>query len=352
MTKAGSWVAGMIVSGLVLGAGAQDEVAGKREPDGVWNKQASFPEGLEFGALIEVEAAYSRTKSERERDLTLATVELSAGWQLLDWLRGDLVFLYEEKDTEPMEVDQAFITLGNTERFPLFLQAGQLYVPFGNFDSFFISDPVVLELAEAREKAATFGFEKGGFRAGWTVFNGDVKTRSGSEIENMVLSASYGVESENASLNFGAAWIRNITDSDALTDLLKEDFAYTFTSDSTGGVNTWLTASYGSATLIAEYVRALDEIEVNGAGIGMKPQSLNLELGYALTDRLEVAVKKERSGGVADWAAEKRYGAVASFLLADTKTCCIRCGLEYMREDFGAGAENADVVTVQLALGF
>jgi len=371
MGKTERVITGWVVTGLFAAGVFAEESVGKKEFDALQKEGAALkseltepqvkmpeparpglPEGLEFGALIEVEAAYSRTKSDSESDLTLATVELSAGWQLTDWLRGDLVFLYEENDTEPMELDQAFVTLGDTERFPLFLQAGKLYVPFGNFDTFFITDPVVLELGETREKAATLGFEKGGFLAGWTVFNGDVETRGGSEIENMVLSASYGVEGENSALRFGAAWIRNIMDSDALTDVLKDDLGYAFTSERTGGVNTWLTASYGPATLIAEYVKTLDQIRVDGAGIGLKPESLNLELGYALTDRLDVAAKFEKSREVSDWFPEKRYGLACGFQLAEIKTYCIRCSLEYMREDFGSGAEDANVVTVQLAFGF
>ncbi|MGE4489335.1 MAG: LbtU family siderophore porin [Kiritimatiellales bacterium] len=371
MNKSIGRIAGVVAITAVLGAVAQEETVSRQDFEALQKEVSvlkseltkqqqkelgsvslTVPEGLEFGALVEVEAAYSSTDSEDESDLTLATVELSAGWQLIDWLRADLVFLYEEDDTEPMDVDQAILTFGNLEKFPLFLQVGKMYVPFGNLDSFFISDPIVLELAETLESAALLGVEKGGFSASLTAFNGDVETDGENQTDNFVAAASYSLESDNASLSFGGAWIRNIMDSDGLTGVLEDAYAYTYTSDDTGGLDAWATASFGPATLIVEYVKTLDDITVDGVNQGLKPSSLNLELGYALTDRLEVAAKVEKSRDVADWFPENRYGVVCSYLLAETDLCSTGLALEYMKEDFAAGAEDADLVTMQIAVEF
>ncbi len=341
MNRTDGWIIECMVLSVALGVCAQETAA-----------RGGLPEGLEFGALLEVEAGYSRTKSEDESDITMATVELSGGWQMAEWLRGDLVLLYEEDDTEPMEVDQAAATLGNTEKFPLFLTAGKMYVPFGNLDSFFISDPIVLGLAETRETAALLGFEKGGFSASASAFNGDVETDGENRIQNAVLAASYGIEGTNSSFRFGGSWIRNIMDSDGLTGVLKDSYAYTYTEDHTGGLNLWATAALGPATLIAEYVTALDDISVDGVSTGLRPSSVNLELAYALTERLEVAAKYEKADDVTDWFAENRYGVVGRCRLFETDLCCTGLALEYMKEDFGTGAEDADVVTAQLSVEF
>jgi len=141
-------------------------------------------------------------------------------------------------------------------------------------------------------------------------------------------------------------------DADGLTGVLEDAYSYTYTSDDTGGFNIWATATLGQATLIAEYVTALDDISVDGADTGLRPDSLNLELGYALTDRLEVAAKVEKATDVADWFAENRYGAVGRYSLFETDLCCAGVALEYMREDFGSGAEDADVVTAQFTVEF
>lgn len=209
-------------------------------------KTSTLLDRLEYGALFEVETAHSEGSTET----VMATVELGAGMQITDWLHGDVVFLYEEVDTDPMELDQLFFTLGNTEKFPFYLQGGKLYAPFGHFDSFFISDPIVLELAESLEEGGTLGFEMNGFDAALTVFESEI---DGSDDYNGILAASYGVEGEDCSIAVGASLIKNILDADGLTGVL-EDAEYT-TADEAAGFNAWLTATKGKATFITEYVQ-------------------------------------------------------------------------------------------------
>jgi hypothetical protein len=55
---------------------------------------------------------------------------------------------------------------------------------------------------------------------------------------------------------------------------------------------------------------------------------------------------------VADWFAKSRYGVVGSYLLSETDLYSTSLSLEYMKEDFDLGEEDADIVTMQLALEF
>jgi hypothetical protein len=319
-------------------------VSGEVPLDGPFEYSAgpTLPGGLEYGALFEWEVGHSDGETEE----AMATVELGAGWQAMDWLHGDVVFLYEEGDTDPMELDQLYLTLGNTEMFPLYFQAGKIYAPFGHFDSFFISDPVVLELAESLEQSVALGFEKGGFDAGLTMFDSEVEGGSG---RNAILAASYGVEKEGSSIAVGASLIHNILDADGLTGVL-EDSGYT-SADEAAGFNAWLTAAKGRVTLIAEYVQALERIEVDGADSGLKPSSLNLELGYELTDTIDVAAKYEHSTDICGEFAEHRFGAVCNCTLFELDLVSAGLALEYLRDEFDGG-ESADRVTLQLALAF
>lgn len=301
----------------------------------------SMPSGLEFSGVIEVEAAYNSTDEEDESDLALATVELAAGWQFDEWVRADVVALYE--DGAELDLDQAFITFGNPEVNPFFLQVGRFVVPFGNYDSLFVSDPIALELGEASEDAALLGYENGGFSASVSVFNGDVETEGENQIENAVVAASYAIEN----FAFGASWIRNILDSDGLTDWLDGDV----TDDDTGGINAWATASMGRATLIAEYVKVLDSISVNGVDTGFEPESINLEAGWAFTDRLDAAVKVEKTRNAEGFLPETRYGLVCNVLLRETDIYSMGLSLEYMRENY-EGGDDADLITMQLGLEF
>jgi hypothetical protein len=258
-----------------------------------------------------------------------------------------VVFLYEENDTDPMNLDQLFLTVGNTAEFPFYLQAGKFYVPFGHFDSFFISDPVVLELAEGLEQGATLGFEKGGFDAALTLSETDIH---GAESRNGVLAASYGAERGDASIAVGSSLIYNILDADGLTGVLEDDFGYTFAGES-AGVNAWLTAAKGRVTLIAEFVQTLESLKIDGADTGLKPASLNLELGYAVTDALTVAAKIERAEDVDVWFAEQRCGVAGRYTVCECDRVTAGVALEYLREEF-ADSTDGDLFTMQFALEF
>lgn len=298
-------------------------------------------EGLEYGALFEVEVSHS----DGESDVTMATIELGAGGQMTDWLHGDLVFLYEEDATDPMELNQLCLMLGNTERFPLLLQVGRFYTPFGNMDSLFVSDSVVLELAESLGEGASIGFEKGAFRTRLMVFGSEIE---GEEV-NAVAAVSYGMEREKSSVYFGAALMYNMLDAGGITGVL--DDAGFLSADGGAGFNTWLTATTGSITFIVEYVQALDSIEIDGANIGYRPASVNLELGYAFTEILEIGAKYEYAYDVADWFAENRYGVVCNVTVLENECCSVGVAFEYLYEKF-EGDDDIDLVTMQFGLEF
>ncbi|HKL20246.1 MAG TPA: LbtU family siderophore porin [Tichowtungia sp.] len=319
--------------------GHQHSVAGNLPKQ---NELDSILDGLEYGALFEWEIGHS----DGQTDETMATVELGAGWQVTDWLHGDVVFLYEEGGTDPMDLDQLYITLGNTDEFPLIFQAGQFYVPFGHLDSFFISDPIVLELAEGLEKGATLGFEDGGFSASLTVFESEI---SGANDYNGVLAASYSTESDDSSIAVGAALIHNILDADGLTGALEDEGC--FSAEEAAGFNAWLTATRGKITLIAEYVQTLQDLEVDGNDAGLKPASLNLEMGVELTELIGVAAKYEKAQDAEDWFAETRYGLVGSCTVFERDWVAAGVALEYLREEFADETES-DLFTLQLALEF
>ncbi len=79
-------------------------------------------------------------------------------------------------------VDVAFVTIANPEQSPLFLTAGQIYVPFGAYETNLVSDPLTLEIGETRETALQGGFVRGGFNGSVYVFNGTNKKDGKNQI--------------------------------------------------------------------------------------------------------------------------------------------------------------------------
>jgi len=104
-------------------------------------------EGVSFSGAVEVEAGFENGyEDENTSDITLATVELGLEAKISEWARANVVLLWEEDDTEQVEVDEGTITLGNAERSPLYLTAGKFVVPFGAYETNMISDPLTLEI--------------------------------------------------------------------------------------------------------------------------------------------------------------------------------------------------------------
>jgi hypothetical protein len=113
-----------------------------------------------------------------ERVQRLQTAQLDLEIQVNPWTLGSLIIEYDDgKDTqfitsegseasvERINLDTAFLTIGDTQRFPPFLKIGRMIVPFGIStgnpvaDVLTIEDPLTIEVFETKEDAILIGFE-------------------------------------------------------------------------------------------------------------------------------------------------------------------------------------------------
>jgi len=159
----------------------------------------AWPDRIELSGLIEVEASFEdidhvdpAVDDERSSDIVLATLELGVDADISKHVKGHILFLFEEDDTEPIEVDEGIISIDGEDVLPLYLNAGRMYVPFGRFESHFISDPLTLELGETRESAALAGFVNDWVELSLGIFNGDTdETGEDNRIQSYVASAVF-----------------------------------------------------------------------------------------------------------------------------------------------------------------
>jgi hypothetical protein len=134
---------------------------------------------VDFGGVIEVQPSWEEDFEERElRSIALRTLELQFEVQVTDWARGsfvveyddggDLIFTTTEDDEfsiDRMNVDTAFVTLGDTERFWPYLVVGRMVVPFGIStgdpvaDVLNIVDPLTVDVFETKKDALLIGFD-------------------------------------------------------------------------------------------------------------------------------------------------------------------------------------------------
>lgn len=340
----------------------------------------AWRERITLSGVLEVEAGYERmdfaengVEDESASDIALATASIGVDAKITDYLSGHIVLLWEEDETEPVDMDEGFILLDGGDTLPLHLKAGKTYVPFGKFESNMISDPLTLELGETRETAVEIGFNAGGVYGAVYAFNGDMDIEGDeSHIDNYGITAGFAMEKEGLTLDVGVGWINNIFDSDGLTDLAEESAAEAremgfsvSLKERIQGVSAHGVLTAGPVTLIGEYVAMLEDVEVNMADIvpgtlaalglgatakGEKLAAWNLETGYGLELLGKETVIGVSCQGVTDAEEgfpENRYlGVIDVGIMKNTSLA-----MEYRHDEYETD-DSADTVTMRLAVTF
>ncbi len=324
----------------------------------------SLSENITLSGVIEVEAGYAKN-GEDASDIVVATVEVGIDAQIVKHVSGHILFLYEEDDT-PFDVDEAIISINGEDVVPLYLNAGQMYLPFGNFESHMISDPVTLELGETRESAVVAGFATDWIDICAGVFNGDIdETGEDNEIKSYVAGAVFTLPENTVdgfALTAGASYISNIGDSDSLQDaIIKEvpdsDQTIETINDYVPGYSAFVSISVLDRFFFnAEYLTAADEFEFTahelaGAdlpfdGQKFKPSTWYAEVAVGIIEDLEIAVHYAGSDDCDD-LPENRYGAAITYGLFESTSL----GLEYLHDEF-ENDDETDIITAQLAIEF
>ena len=152
---------------------------------------------LQISGLIEVEAFHQSVDDKDpavedtdESDIDLATVELVVDARIVKHVDGHVMFKYEDDD---VFVDEGFVTLTGTQAFPAYLIAGRQYIPFGFYDSHFVTDPNTLILGETNDGAAVAGYRFGGEMVDVSVgaFNGEIdEAGKDNQIDSVVAAVA------------------------------------------------------------------------------------------------------------------------------------------------------------------
>jgi len=304
---------------------------------------AILPGNFHFGGLIEIEAMVDDNDKDLDSsDITLATVELGLDVDINEYVKGHILLLWEEDDTEPISMDEGTIIFGSP--YGLTLTAGKMYVPFGVFGSHFISDPFTLELGETNESAVLITYEKSIFELSLGAFNGTADQSSENTVDDWVASIT---AEPVAGVTIGVSYISDISDTDAaLTGLTR-------IRHRTPGAGAFVSASYGRFNLIGEYVGATKrfnrlDLDADSNGSGDKPRTWNAEIAYYVNDKTEVAAKYEGNDdmpGFVEW----QYGGVVSYALYENVTIAA----EFTHGKFdNATHDEKNTGTIQAAIGF
>ncbi len=298
-----------------------------------------------LSGLIEAEASLAHVEGgDEEDDLRLSTVQIGLDAEFTSWLGGHVIGLWEEEDTEPMVVDEAVLSLtspwqllGQTPA----LHLGRQYLPFGNFASGMISDPLTLELGETHTTTALLALNGEHWNASLGGFKGSVD--NGDDGLDSWVVAIDATPCEG--VTFGASWISDLAESDA--ELVQDEGLY---RDDVPGWSAFLGLTHGKYGLNAEYLAAMErfeteQIEAGGDLTGDRPEAWMLEISWQATEKLLLAGRYEEANSYQ--ADIHRYGATASYGLCDYALLAV----EYLHAD-ADGDDPAHTLTAQLAVTF
>lgn len=316
---------------------------------------------LEFSGLVEVEAfAAEDYTGARTTDVTLATVGVAMSAIFDERASARLAFLYEEDATD-FGLEEGTVTFGLNES--TLFTAGKMYVPFGRFDSFMVSDPQTLVMSETVETVLMLSAKNKGFYGSAYLFNGD--SEEISEVEkgdDSGISAGFNLGyARDGRFDVGVSYISNIADSDTLQALEDDPHvvdAIGMVDSQVAGAGAYFIASLGSVSVLGEYLTALEHFS-NGDLDGTvtmeeQPSASNIEIAAELGDRFAVAAAYQKT-------TEARFiglpetvvSAAVAYKVAEGATLAAEYARmkDYTSGDGGTG-ESASSFTVQLALGF
>lgn len=311
-------------------------LAGKKST-GVMN---NITERLTFGGLLEVEASLADDSSAgKTSDVTLATVEVGIDGEFNDNIAGHILLLWEEDATDPLALDEGALTITLKEGFSLV--AGKMYLPFGVFNSHFVSDPQTLELGEINESALLLTYERGAYELSAAIFNGSVDRAGEDEIVDYILSIT---ASPAEWLTLGASYLSDLSDTDG--DFTSLGASGTKISHIVAAYH--LSGSYhrDAISVEAEVVGAVESFDTADVPTGDKPFTYNIEFAYEVEESWAAAVKFEGNDGFTSFP-ERQYGIATSYGLFEHTTIAV----EYLHGEFNSGADR-DMVTAQLAFEF
>ncbi len=335
-------------------------------------------ECISIGGLIEVGAAYkfadkTSGSDEDASDINLTTVELGVAVEVNDWVNVEMIFLYEDPfkndEEDNVNVDIGIITLGNLEKYPLYLSVGKMYVPFGALLTHFPDDPLVdqpmsLLLGETSEKSVLVGFEHSGIAISGYVFNGDMDKSEDNTIESYGFDVNYTTpEDSPLELFVGASYISNVADSDGLSDFITGDenpaAPVEYLMDYVAGFAAYLHLGYNDFFLDAEYMTALDEFDpselATRSGDGAEPSAWNIEAGYNWDwgKNLEIVLKYAGSYETeALGFPEDRYGIGFNQEIFECVIASAACFRDKFHEGDANGNDDGYTVFGQIAVRF
>lgn len=195
-------------------------------------------------------------------------------------------------------LQRAFFTIGNLDKSPIYFSMGQMFVPFGDYTTYQLSNPVTKVEGRINNRAAVLGYYKDGLYVSGYALNGAANTATGFGANNIYeFGANGGYKyispNNNFKSNLGVGFVNNIAEAQGyqLNGLGNPNFFQGFAQrlntellqHPVGGFNAHLSGVYKSLSMYSELVTALtnfagQDLQFNGHGAA--PAAFHIEGDY------------------------------------------------------------------------
>lgn len=285
---------------------------------------ADFDVGkLKITGEIEVQGYYERHGMQEgkgaekaESKIVVPTVAINLEAPLAENLQGYISLLWDEtSEDEGVVVDVATITWTSA---PYRLTAGKMYVPFGDYTTAFVSDPLTLTLGQTRETAVLATVDPvESVTFGVYGFNGEAEKADDGERPDKHNQWDFGavlVVRPFDGVSFGGGYIGDLAESEY--HLVKDDLY----SKRVAGASAFANFCHGPFRAGAEVVAALSDFEgadVEGADRDVRPLAWHVEAAYDVAKDFVLALGFD---GTREWVDVPmfRLGAVAAWRATET----------------------------------
>ncbi len=252
-----------------------------------------------------------------QSDIQLSTAELDMQALINKWFTAFMNFEYDDSapgtgaprtSNSNVFLDQGFLTFGNLEETPLYVTVGQVYVPFGQFDSYMISDSYDKILFRTKGRPIVLGYQSQkdhGTYASIYAFRGDTRTgdvnlatmtrKPNDHINQYGGKLGYIFYAGDLRSNLAVSYINNVADSNGMQTTLGRPgtFGGFGTNSATQvlvhrvpGVDAMAEFDYHDVSLISEYTtvtRSFSPFDLTFNGKGAKPAAGHVEGVYHFT---------------------------------------------------------------------
>ena len=293
---------------------------------------------LKIGGTLEIEATNTDTFSADDSDtsdLSLAKATLYFEAEPHEMVNTYIAGVFKEANGSGIDLDEAWVKVGETDDMPAYLKAGNFIVPFGAFNTNMLADPLGLSLAETAEFPAQLGYSVGDISGSVYVFNGDTQEiGEGDHLNRVGANLAYSTSISGASIDLGLSYINAMGETDTISGALGS--ATAMSGDNPGGFGVNAMLQSGPITGIFEYITAIDDFDSGDVafnGANAQPAAYQFEIGYTTElnekELVLAATYQYTEESQALSLAEEQYGvaAVYSFLPG------VSIGLEYMHQE-------------------